>query len=32
VRRRQQGHQEYGNHILREEGPIYIIAPELPEE
>jgi len=32
VRRKQQGRQEYGNQLIREELPNYIIVPELPSE
>ena len=33
VRKRQQGHQEYGNQLLvREDGLLYIVTPEPPLE
>jgi len=32
VYKQRQGHQEYGDHLIREEGPVYIIVPEPPEE
>jgi len=32
VRQQAQGRQEYGDHVLREVPPIYVLAPELPEE
>ena len=32
VRKRQQGRQEYGDRVLREETVIYTIVPNLPEE
>lgn len=32
VRQKQQGHQEYGAQLVREEVPNYIIVPELPSE
>jgi len=31
IRKQQQGRQEYGDQLVREEGPIYVV-PELPEE
>lgn len=32
VRKRQQGRQEYGNRLLREDSPPYIATPESPME
>lgn len=32
VRRQQQGRQEYGDHLVREERPLYIVIPEPPAE
>ena len=32
VRKKQQGRQEYGESALREESPVYITIPDLPEE
>lgn len=32
VRRKQQGRQEYGDQLVREERPVYIVVPELPGE
>jgi four helix bundle protein len=32
VRKRQQGRQEYGDRVLREETVIYTIVPPLPEQ
>ena len=31
VRGQRQGHQEYGERIVHEDGPIYSIAPEEPD-
>jgi four helix bundle protein len=32
VRKRQQGRQEYGDRLLREDSPLYITNPEPPSE
>ncbi len=32
VRDQRQGHREYGNQALREEGPVYELLPDAPDE
>ena len=32
VRKQRQGYQEYGERLLLEEAPVYIIVPEAPDE